>query len=130
MYNFGKSQVQIKIVFIWDKTCWCRSKIPRMVGGGSTNMSILAKLAPPTIPFLSFLSYANILCLKRSHFSCGIEIFEKYTWSYIGTFEKNWIFSIARFHIGVLCSKTLDGSDRVKKCTKKFKIWFSVTLLS
>ena len=38
--------------------------------------------------------------------------------------KKKWIFLIALFRIGVLCSKTLDGLDRVKKCMKFFNFFF------
>ena len=78
-----------------------------------------AKMAP--LPIFQFLSYINIIFLKRTNFSHRIRIQEKIAQSYIKNFEKNQIFSFGLFHIGALCSKTLNAISRVKKIDKIFQ---------
>ena len=87
-----------------------------------------AKMAP--LPIFQFLSYINIIYLKRTDFSHRIRIQEKIALSYIKNFEKFKFFSFGLFHIGALCSKTLNAISRVKKLIKFFNFWFFVMVLT
>ena len=43
---------------------------------------------------LQFLCYINVIYLKRTHFSCRIQIQTKRAWFIIEKFEKIWIFPV------------------------------------
>ena len=64
-------------------------------------------------------------------FMLGPYIFFKKAEFYIKIFEKkNQFFWLGLFHIGALCSKTLNAISRVKKLIKFFNFWFSVMILT
>ena len=91
------------------------------------NISIFATLAP--LQFHSFLSYSNIIYLKIPYFDIVLSFLKNIYELKRKNLKKIWIFLIALFHIGVLCSKILDGLGRAK-CTKFFKLWLFVILLT
>ena len=77
-------------------------------------------ICPPTILIIfelnqQFASQKNIFLMWNWDFWKKYMVLLWKIW-------KNQIFLKAWFLIGVLCSKTLDRSDRIKKCTKIFKI--------
>ena len=53
-------------------------------------------------------------------FSHRIRIQEKIAYSYIKDFENDQFFWLGLFHIGALCSETLNAISRVKKLIKLF----------
>ena len=56
----------IKNVIFWGTSCWCSSKFD-IVWGGAHKLQ-LQLLSPPLE--VQFLSYINLIYLKRSHFLC------------------------------------------------------------
>ena len=56
----------IKNVIFWGASCWCSSKFD-VVWGGAHKLQ-LQLLSPPLE--VQFLSYINLIYLKRSHFLC------------------------------------------------------------
>ena len=97
-------------------------------GGQGGLFSKICNIYPPPI-FLFFESYQHNVPQKNKFFNIKLIVEKIYTWSFLKIL-KNWVFVLHLFHIGALCSKTLDGLGRVKKSMKKFKSHFSVLLLT
>ena len=94
----------IKNVIFWGISCWCSSKFDIVWGGTHKLQSQL--LSPPLET--QFLSYINMMYLKRSHFLCRWSIqTAKFNFVFEKTKKKS-IFCFALIHIGALCSKTLE----------------------
>ena len=83
---------------------------------------------PPNI--LSYFEPCQHMYLKRTNFRSKIDNWKRYTWCFNENFEKIWIFFLTLFHMGVLCSKNLNGLGRFEKWMKKFNFQFSVLLLT
>ena len=64
LFSF-ESEFSVKNVIFWGTSCWCSSKIKKY---GGVLISYNCSLWAPR-QLLKFLSYINMMYLKRSHFS-------------------------------------------------------------
>ena len=97
----------------------------------STINANFAKMAP--LPIFQFLSYINIIYLKRTDFSHRIRIQEKIAQSYIKNFEKNQFSQVPitesiPLQIATIMSMMKYEFEQYKDCKFEEKINFHLVL--